>query len=213
MYIIAGLGNPGREYENTRHNAGFRAIDALAARCRIELREKGHKGLYGKGMIGSEKVILVKPMTFMNLSGECLRSLMDFYKIPAEQLIVIYDDIDLDPGVIRVRAKGSAGGHNGMKSIINHLGTQEFARVRIGAGAKPPRMDLADYVLGHFPKDEQELMEKAYEDGAGAAFTLVTEGPEKAMNLYNGGAKKEKKAKAGKAESGAKPEKTGESAE
>ncbi len=193
MYVIAGLGNPGREYENSRHNAGFGALDALAGRFGIGLREKGHRGLYGKGIIGGEKVILVKPMTYMNLSGECVRSLMDFFKIPPEQLIVIYDDIDLDPGVIRVRAKGSAGGHRGMKSIIQHLGTQEFARVRIGVGAKPPEMDLADYVLGHFPKDQQELMEKAYEDGAAAAAALVTEGCDKAMNLFNGASKREKK--------------------
>ena len=126
MYLIVGLGNPGREYEHTRHNAGFDAIDVLAGKLGADVKEKKHKGLCGKGMIAGEKVILLKPQTFMNLSGESVRAAADFYKIDAEHMIVLYDDIDLDVGKLRVRAKGSAGGHNGIKNIIAHMGTQEF---------------------------------------------------------------------------------------
>nr|MCR5311293.1 aminoacyl-tRNA hydrolase [Lachnospiraceae bacterium] len=155
MYIIAGLGNPGREYAGTRHNAGFMAIDELASRFGIDVSEKKHKGLIGKGVIEGNKVILLKPQTYMNSSGESLREAVDYYKIdPEEELIVIYDDISLNPGDIRVRKQGSAGGHNGMKSIIAHLGTQGYTRVRIGIGEKPPRMDLADWVLGHLTGDD-----------------------------------------------------------
>ncbi|MEG2871488.1 MAG: aminoacyl-tRNA hydrolase, partial [Clostridium sp.] len=158
MYIIAGLGNPGKEYEGTRHNTGFMTIDVLADRYNIDIREKAHKALIGKGVIEGQKVILVKPQTYMNLSGESIRSVMDFYKVTPENFIVIFDDISLEPGQLRIRKKGSAGGHNGIKNIIAQLGTQEFARIKVGVGAKPPRMDLADYVLGHFSKGEKVLM-------------------------------------------------------
>ena len=168
MYVIAGLGNPGREYEGTRHNVGFMTLDALADKYNIDVREKAFKGLIGKGMIEGNKVILVKPQTYMNLSGECIRQVMDYYKVDPAEFIVIYDDISLVPGGIRIRKKGSAGGHNGIKNIIAHLGTQEFLRVRIGVGEKPARMDLADYVLGHFPKEEAETMTTAFKDGAAA---------------------------------------------
>ena len=185
MYLIVGLGNPGREYEHTRHNSGFDAIDVLAGKLGADVKEKMHKGLCGKGMIAGEKVILLKPQTFMNLSGESVRAAADFYKIDAEHMIVLYDDIDLDVGKLRVRAKGSAGGHNGIKNIIAHMGTQEFPRVRIGVGAKPDRMDLADYVLGRFSQVERPVMEDAFEEAAEAAIAVVEDGIDAAMNRFN----------------------------
>ena len=185
MYLIVGLGNPGREYEHTRHNAGFDAIDVLAGKLGADVKEKKHKGLCGKGMIAGEKVILLKPQTFMNLSGESVRAAADFYKIDAEHMIVLYDDIDLDVGKLRVRAKGSAGGHNGIKNIIAHMGTQEFPRVRIGVGAKPDRMDLADYVLRRFSQVERPVMEDAFEEAAEAAIAVVEDGIDAAMNRFN----------------------------
>ena len=185
MYLIVGLGNPGREYEHTRHNAGFDAIDVLAGKLGADVKEKKHKGLCGKGMIAGEKVILLKPQTFMNLSGESVRAAADFYKIDAEHMIVLYDDIDLDVGKLRVRAKGSAGGHNGIKNIIAHMGTQEVPRVRIGVGAKPDRMDLADYVLGRFSQVERPVMEDAFEEAAEAAIAVVEDGIDAAMNRFN----------------------------
>ena len=194
MYIIAGLGNPGREYEGTRHNVGFMALDQLADRLGIEIGEKAHRALIGKGRIEGNRVLLVKPQTYMNRSGESLRQVLDYYKEEPSSLIVIYDDISLDPGAIRIRGKGSAGGHNGVKSIIAHLGTQEFARIRIGVGAKPPRMDLADYVLGHFSGDDMHRIEEACRDGAAAAAVMITEGIETAMNRFNGAARGEGKA-------------------
>jgi len=196
MYIIAGLGNPGKQYEGSRHNVGFMTLDALADRYHIEIKEKAHKALIGKGIIEGQKVLLVKPQTFMNLSGESIRSVMDYYKAEPEEFIVIYDDISLEPGNIRIRKKGSAGGHNGIKNIIAHLGTQEFPRIRIGVGAKPERMDLADYVLGHFSKGENEQMETAFQDGASAAVSMMTEGIDAAMNHFNGAARKAKKEEA-----------------
>ena len=186
MYVIAGLGNPGREYEGTRHNVGFMTLDALADKYNIDVREKAFKGLIGKGMIEGNKVILVKPQTYMNLSGECIRQVMDYYKVDPSEFIVIYDDISLVPGGIRIRKKGSAGGHNGIKNIIAHLGTQEFPRVRIGVGEKPARMDLADYVLGHFDREEQALMKQVSEEVCEAVQMILEKGPDAAMNVYNG---------------------------
>ena len=185
MYIIAGLGNPTREYEKTRHNVGFEVIDRLAEEYHISVDTKKHRALIGKGMIGAEKVILVKPQTFMNLSGESIREVLEYYKAEPEDLIVIYDDISLAPGQIRVRGKGSAGGHNGVKNIILQLATQEFPRIRVGVGEKPARMDLADYVLGHFSKEEQEQMEEGYEHAVCAVKEIVTGNIEAAMNEYN----------------------------
>ena len=185
MYVIAGLGNPGREYEGTRHNVGFMTLDALADKYNIDVREKAFKGLIGKGVIEGNKVILVKPQTYMNLSGECIRQVMDYYKVDPSEFIVIYDDISLVPGGIRIRKKGSAGGHNGIKNIIAHLGTQEFPRVRIGVGEKPARMDLADYVLGGFSKEDEALVKEACEHAAEAAAEILTDGPDKAMNDFN----------------------------
>ena len=185
MYLIAGLGNPTREYEKTRHNVGFEAIDILADKAGTTVTEKKHKALYGKGYIGGQKVILAKPQTYMNLSGESIREIADCYKIEPENIIILCDDINLAEGQLRIRLKGSAGGHNGLKNIISHLGTQEFPRIRIGVGEKPRGMDLADYVLGRFPKEQQAVMEEAYRDAAEAACMMIEDGADAAMNHYN----------------------------
>ena len=186
MYLIAGLGNPTREYEKTRHNVGFEAIDILADKAGTTVTEKKHKALYGKGYIGGQKVILAKPMTYMNLSGESIISLVDYYKVDIEQeLIIIYDDVSLGVGQLRIRAKGSAGGHNGIKSIIAHLGSQVFPRIKVGVGEKPPRYDLADYVLGHFTKAEHELMEEGYRNAVHAVEMMTAGEIQAAMNEYN----------------------------
>ena len=186
MYIIVGLGNPERKYDGTRHNIGFSAITALADANRISIDTKKHKALIGKGAIAGKKVILAEPLTYMNLSGESVRELVDYYKInPSEELIVIYDDINLEPGRLRIRAKGSAGGHNGMKNIISHLGSQDFSRIRIGVGEKPPGWDLADYVLSRFPKKEEPVIREVLEKAADACSIIMTQGINAAMNQYN----------------------------
>ena len=186
MFIIAGLGNPTREYEGTRHNVGFDVIDRLAARYNIDVDVKKHRALIGKGMIAGQKVILAKPQTYMNLSGESVRSLVDYFKIDEEQeLIVIYDDISLDVGQLRIRKKGSAGGHNGIKNIIAHLGHSVFPRIKVGVGEKPKEYDLADYVLGHFTKEEQEVMEEGYRKASEAVEMMVSGEMDAAMNEYN----------------------------
>lgn len=193
MFLIAGLGNPGRQYEKTRHNMGFDTIDELIDRHRIPQGGIAHKAMYGKGMIAGEKVLAVKPLTYMNLSGEAIREYVNYYKMdPETELIVIYDDIDLEPGQIRIRKKGSAGGHNGIKSIIAQIGTQNFYRVKVGVGAKPKGWDLADYVLGRFSSEERELVDKAICDAADAVEMILKDGIEAAMNHYNGAAKKKK---------------------
>ena len=175
MYIIAGLGNPGSKYAHTRHNAGFESIERLADKYRIDISTKKFQALCGSGIIDGQKVLLLKPQTYMNLSGESIRAACDFFKIdPEEELIVLYDDISLEPGQLRIRKKGSAGGHNGMKSIIQHLGTQVFKRVKIGVGEKPAGYDLADYVLGHFSKEDWGEMTEAFDRAALAAARLVT---------------------------------------
>ena len=186
MYLIAGLGNPGKQYERTRHNMGFDTIDELVDRHRIPGSGIQHKAMYGKGMIAGEKVILAKPLTYMNLSGDSVREFINYYKMdPETELIVIYDDIDLEPGQIRIRKKGSAGGHNGMKSIISQIGTQNFYRVKVGVGAKPAGWDLADYVLGRFSTKEREEVDKAIEEAADAVEVILGEGIDAAMNKYN----------------------------
>ena len=185
MILIAGLGNPGKEYENTRHNAGFLVLDTLAKKLGADLSERKHRALCGKAVIGGQKVILLKPQTYMNSSGESIRAAADYYKVPPEDILVVYDDISLAPGQLRIRAKGSAGGHNGIKSIIAHLGTQEFPRVKVGIGEKPPRMDLADYVLGHFSSGEKKIMEEAAKEAADAICEIVNVGIEQAMNDHN----------------------------
>lgn len=186
MLIIVGLGNPTNQYHGTRHNVGFEAIDAMAEKCNIAVDIRKHRGYVGKGILGGEKIILVKPQTYMNLSGESVRSLVDYYKIDiASELLIIYDDVSLDVGQLRIRKKGSAGGHNGIKSIIAHLGTQEFMRIKVGVGEKPSKYDLADYVLGHFTKAEKERMEECYQQVVNAVEMLAKGEVEAAMNEYN----------------------------
>lgn len=186
MYIIAGLGNPGKQYEETRHNIGWQVIDELAGKYNIRVTESKFKGLIGKGMIGGEKVVLVKPLTFMNLSGECIREVTNFYKIDeTSQLIVVADDISLDVGQIRMRKKGSAGGHNGLKNIIAHLGHDNFMRIKMGVGDKPAGYNLADYVLGHFSKEEEKILAESKKTAVLAIETIMSDGIDKAMNLYN----------------------------
>lgn len=186
MYIIAGLGNPEKKYMNTRHNIGFDVIDAIAEKNDIVVGEKKHKAVIGKGIVAGQKAVLVKPLTYMNLSGESVRSVIDFYKVDEKsELIVISDDVSLDMGQIRIRKRGSDGGHNGLKNIIMHLGHDEFIRVRMGVGEKPPRMDLADYVLGHFSAKEREVMNEGARTATLAIETIIAEGPDAAMNRYN----------------------------
>lgn len=186
MYIIAGLGNPGQKYDGTRHNIGFQVLDELAKKYDIKILENKFKGLIGKGMIQGEKVILIKPHTYMNLSGECIGEAVGYFKIDeTAELIVVADDISLGVGQIRIRKKGSAGGHNGLKNIIAHLGHENFVRVRMGVGDKPVGYDLADYVLGHFKKEEEQLLCDSRKNAVLAIETIIGEGPDKAMNLYN----------------------------
>lgn len=186
MYIITGLGNPEKKYVNTRHNIGFDVIDAIAEKNDIVLGEKKHKAVIGKGIVAGYKTVLVKPLTYMNLSGESVRSVIDFYKVDEKsELIVISDDVSLDMGQIRIRKRGSDGGHNGLKNIIRHLGHDEFIRVRMGVGEKPPQVDLADYVLGHFSAGEREIMNESARTAALAIETIIVEGPDAAMNKYN----------------------------
>ena len=186
MYIIVGLGNPTKEYDNTRHNIGFAAIDMLADKYGINVTEVKHKALLGKGVINGSKVILVKPMTYMNLSGEAVRAVIDYYKVDEEEeLLVIYDDISLDVGQLRVRKKGSAGGHNGIKNIIAHLGHDTFKRIKIGVGEKPKGYDLADYVLGHFSKEDLMVLKEGMERVDGAVNLILEDNIDDAMNRYN----------------------------
>ena len=186
MFIIAGLGNPDRQHEGTRHNAGFDVIDRIAEKYNIAVDTKRHRAYIGKGIIEGQKVILAKPQTYMNLSGESIRSLVDYYKVDEEtELLVVYDDISLDVGQLRIRAKGSAGGHNGIKNIIAHLGTQVFPRIKVGVGEKPKGYDLADYVLGHFSKAEKERMDAGYGNAVRAAELIVSGQMDEAMNEFN----------------------------
>ena len=183
MYIIVGLGNPGSKYENTRHNMGFKAIDAMASEFGIDVNRAKFKGLIGEGRIGSEKVILLKPQTYMNLSGQSVREIMNFYKIPEENLIVIYDDFDLPIGSIRVRKSGGPGTYNGMKSVIQELGSRKFPRVRVGIGSSDG--STIQFVIGKVGKDEQQILNEAAEAAASAAADIIRIGIENAMNIHN----------------------------
>lgn len=185
MKLIAGLGNPGRDYAGTRHNIGFGVITRISDKYNIALNSKEHKALCGKGFIGGEKVILAQPQTFMNLSGESIRSIADYYKIDSEDIIIAYDDIDLEVGQLRVRRKGSAGGHNGIKNIIALLGTNEFPRVKVGVGAKPEGGDLVRHVLGRFSKEEEKVVGQVLDLAVEAVEDIVSNGVESAMNNYN----------------------------
>lgn len=186
MYIIVGLGNPGRQYENTRHNIGFDTIDCLARKKGVALTEKKHEAVLGRGLLAGEKCILAKPQTYMNRSGECVRRLVDFYKADeTKELIVISDDVSLAPGQLRIRKKGSAGGHNGLKNIIESLGHDGFIRIKIGVGEKPAGWDLADYVLGRFSEEERGVMEEAVKRAAEAVEAVIARGADEAMNEFN----------------------------
>ncbi|MBQ8803032.1 MAG: aminoacyl-tRNA hydrolase [Tyzzerella sp.] len=186
MYIIVGLGNPAKEYEGTRHNVGFDVIDAIADKYNISVTERKHRAFCGKGLVAGQRVILVKPQTYMNLSGESVRSVLDFYKVDEEtELIVIFDDVSLDVGQLRIRKKGSAGGHNGIKNIIQHLGHNVFQRIKVGVGEKPKEYDLADYVLGHFSKEDKERMADGYKRAVEAVEMLVMGDIDGAMNEFN----------------------------
>ena len=184
MYAVFGLGNPDKEYDKTRHNIGFDVIDELASQMGVQVNTKRHKALCGVGQIGSEKVILVKPQTYMNLSGESVRAVMDFYKLdPTKDIIVIADDISLPTGKIRIRAKGSAGGHNGLKSIIAHAGTDQFTRIKVGVGAN--QGDLVKHVLGKFSKGERKIVDDAVRNAASASEVIVMYDVQTAMNKFN----------------------------
>lgn len=185
MKLIVGLGNPGREYELTRHNIGFMAIDELSKRWNIPLNEQKFKGLFGAGFVNGEKVILLKPLTYMNLSGESIRPLMDYYKIDIEDFVVMYDDLDIPVGKLRLRMKGSAGGHNGVKSTIAHLGTQEFQRIRMGIDRPKNGMKVVDYVLGRFTVDEMPEVERAIEKSADACEEWLKNPFLQVMNTFN----------------------------
>ncbi len=186
IFVIAGLGNPGSRYDNTRHNVGFDAIDLLSDRYGIKVSKLKHKALIGDGTIKNERVLLVKPQTFMNLSGESIRDIAEWYKIPPERLVIIYDDVDLPLGKIRVRPGGSSGTHNGMRSVIYQLQNDEFPRVRIGIDKAPEGWELADFVLSKFSASERRIINDSISNAADAAAAIVTSGVSTAMNLYNG---------------------------
>ncbi len=193
MIIIAGLGNPGKEYDKTKHNVGFWVIDQLAKQYNIDVTKFKHKALIGDGTILGKKVLLVKPQTYMNLSGESIREILKFYKIPLEQFYVIYDDTSLPLSTVRIREKGSAGGHNGIKNIISHLGTEDFVRIKVGIGEKPNGWDLADYVLAKFSKDDEPLILSGVDKACHAIEIILTENIKEAMNQTNQKLKKENK--------------------
>lgn len=197
MYIIAGLGNPGKKYENTRHNMGFIAVDLLADAYGIKVDKLKFKSLVGEGRIAGQRVLLMKPQTYMNLSGEAIREAVHFYKIDPEELIVIYDDIDIPTGTFRIRKKGSAGTHNGMRSVVYQIQSDQFPRIRVGIGSEK-KVDLIHYVTGGVSKDEKALLEDALTKTAKAAAAIIEKGIDKAMNEYNIRPKKEKPAKAEK---------------
>ena len=185
-FLVVGLGNPGREYENTRHNAGFLAVDCLAEKLGVKIDRLKFKSLCADAMIGEHRVLLMKPSTFMNNSGEAVREAMQFHKIPVERILVLFDDVSLDVGRLRIRRQGSDGGHNGIKSIIYHTGANTFPRVKIGVGQKPhPDYDLAAWVLGRFPKELTGTLDKTFDAAAEAAQMIVEGQIDQAMNRYN----------------------------
>ena len=187
-WLIVGLGNPGREYERSRHNCGFRALDILAEKLSCKVDKMKFQGLYGQVNYKGKKLYLLKPMTFMNLSGRSVLQLSSYFHVPPQRIIVIFDDISLAPGRLRVRPNGSTGGHNGIKSIISELGSQDFPRVKIGVGAKPnPDYDLADWVLSSFSAQEEKALEPALTRAADAALCILERGTTEAANRYNGG--------------------------
>lgn len=185
MYLIVGLGNPEEDYAGTRHNMGFDTLNKIAEQYNIQINKKKFEGLCGMGTIEDKKVILLKPQTFMNLSGKSIKQCMEFYKIKSEELIVIYDDIDIEKGIVKARKKGGAGTHNGMKSVIECLGLQDFARIRVGIGMPEHKGDLVNYVIGHVPEEEKEILDKGCEIAKGATIEILKSGIDIAMNKIN----------------------------
>jgi PTH1 family peptidyl-tRNA hydrolase len=185
LYIVAGLGNPGSRYDNTRHNVGFETIDLLGKRLGIKINKLKHKALYAEGVIAGSRVILVKPQTFMNLSGESVREILNWYKVSVNNIIIVYDDIDLPVGKLRLRPKGSSGSHNGMKSVIYQIQSEEFPRVRIGIDRPPEGWDLANYVLSKFSADERKMMDEAISNASDAVEEIIRSGVDQAMNRFN----------------------------
>ena len=185
MYLIAGLGNPENEYSGTRHNMGFYTINMISEEYKIKVEKKKFSALYEKANIEGEEIILLKPQTYMNLSGNSIRECANFYKIKPENIIIIYDDKDLEPGKIRIRKKGSAGGHNGVKSVIENLGTQEISRIRVGIGKPQQNSDMINYVIGKVPKEEQEKLQQGVEKAKEATIEILKNGIDKAMNKFN----------------------------
>lgn len=185
MYLIVGLGNPEQEYSNTRHNMGFDTVNKLAKQYEIEINKKKFKGVYGTGNIEGEKVIILKPQTYMNLSGESIKEAIDFYKIEGKNIIIIYDDIDIKPGIIKVRKTGGPGTHNGMKSVIQNIQMKEFPRVRVGIGMPEHKNDLINYVIGKIPKEEIEILDKSTTKAKEAVIEIIKNGIDRAMNKFN----------------------------
>lgn len=185
MYLIVGLGNPEEDYAGTRHNMGFDTLNKISKEYNIEINKKKFSGLYGTGTIENEKVILLKPQTFMNLSGKSIKECIDFYKIDLDNLIVIYDDIDIDKGIVKLRKQGGAGTHNGMKSVIESLGTEKFSRVRVGIGMPENKGDLINYVIGYVPEEEKEVLDKGCKTAKEAVIEIIKSGIDNAMNKIN----------------------------
>lgn len=185
MYLIVGLGNPEKDYSNTRHNMGFHTVNKLGEQYDIRIIKSKFKGLYGQGIIEGEKVILLKPQTFMNLSGESIKEIMQFYKIELEKLIVVYDDIDIEPGIIKIRKAGGPGTHNGMKSVVQELNTQHFKRVRVGIGMPEKKENLIEYVLGAIPSEDKETLDKGTDLAKQAIIETIKSGIDVAMNKFN----------------------------
>lgn len=185
MYLVVGLGNPENEYARTRHNMGFDAVNKIANKYKIEMNRTKFNAIYGSGNIENQKVVLVKPQTYMNLSGEAVREFVNFYKVEKEELIIIYDDMDIDKGIIKIRKKGGAGNHNGMKSVVQELGTTDFARIRIGIGQPEFKSDAVNYVIGHVSDEEYEVLQKGVNMASVAVEEIITHGIDSAMNKLN----------------------------
>ena len=185
MYLIVGLGNPEEDYSGTRHNMGFDTLNKISKEYNIEITKKGYKGLYGTGTIEGEKVILLKPQTYMNLSGESVKECIDYYKIDLNKLIIVYDDIDIEKGTVKLRKQGGAGTHNGMKSVVECLNTEKFSRVRVGIGIPEDKTDLINYVIGYVPEDEKLVLDKGCETAKEAVVDFLKNGIDIAMNNFN----------------------------
>lgn len=185
MYLIIGLGNPEEEYANTRHNMGFHTINKIAKKYHIEVNRTKFNALYGDGIIEGKKIILIKPQTYMNLSGSAAREFVNFYKVTMEDIIIIHDDIDLDKGVVKIRKKGGPGTHNGMKSVVTELATQNFPRVRVGIGTPEHKKDIINYVIGQIPKEDANILDEATSKAAEAIVEIIKNGIDTAMNRYN----------------------------